>query len=282
MRPRRLLVETLEDRTVLSPYIVTTTADSGAGSMRDAIIQINADNSHTLYPSPSNPSVDEIDFHITALSDTGGGYNATTGVATITPQSQLWITNAALLDGYTQPGASRNTLTIGDNATLKIQLNLSAIPVISNAGLYANADNITIRGLVVDDLTADTPAIGVAGTGDHIEGNFIGTDVTGTQVAGNFSSGIWLFGSNELVGGTTPDARNIISGNGNGTSSTEPDGGGIRVAGTGNRVEGNYIGTDLSGTKALGNGIGESGGNGGIGCDGWRNGPRRGKPHLRQ
>src|SRR6516225_10013658 len=76
----KLFLEMLEARMVLSPYMVTTTADSGAGSLRDAITQVNADTSHTLYPSLGNPSVDEIDFAITA-SDTGGGYNSATGVA---------------------------------------------------------------------------------------------------------------------------------------------------------------------------------------------------------
>ncbi|HKI34829.1 MAG TPA: hypothetical protein VKA46_23430, partial [Gemmataceae bacterium] len=135
--PRRLWVEVLEDRTLLSPYLVTTTADSGAGSLRDAITQVNADISHALYASPSNPSVDEIDFTITAASDTGGGYNSATGVATITPLSALpVITNAVLIDGYTQAGAKPNDLsgpgplgqapgapsTYGDDALLKIEL----------------------------------------------------------------------------------------------------------------------------------------------------------------
>src|SRR6266436_4992227 len=74
LRPRvqpRLLL--LEDRTLPSAYIVSTTADSGPGSLRDAIAQVNADTSHALYASPSNSSVDEIDFNITAASDTGGG-----------------------------------------------------------------------------------------------------------------------------------------------------------------------------------------------------------------
>ena len=54
-------LEQLEDRTVLSaPYVVNTTADSGPGSLRDAIAEVNTDTSHTLYPSPGNPSVDEI------------------------------------------------------------------------------------------------------------------------------------------------------------------------------------------------------------------------------
>jgi hypothetical protein len=268
----RLDLERLEDRTVLSaPYVVNTTADSGPGSLRDAINQINADTNHALYASPSNPSVDEIDFAITAVSDAAGGgtgYNATTGVATITPQLGLpTLANAVLIDGQTQAGASPNTLAQGDNAILKIQLNLSGISPAYGVGLRVNADNCIIRGLVFNGLTVDIPAIGVGGTSDHIERNFIGTDVTGTQVAGNTSWGIQLFGSNEVVGGTTPNARNIISGNGNGPSSLVYDEGGISVGGTGNRVEGNYIGTDLGGTKALGNGSYDVGGHGGFGVN---------------
>src|SRR6516165_5872611 len=126
-------LEALEDRTLLSPYLVTTTADSGPGSLRDAITQINADTNHTLYASPSNSSVDEIDFNVTAASDVAGGgsgYNSTTGVATITPQTSLpSITNAVLIDGYTQAGGSGNTNPFGqaDNAVLKVELNGSAV-----------------------------------------------------------------------------------------------------------------------------------------------------------
>src|ERR1051326_9018656 len=58
---RRPLVEVLETRTVLSPYVVTTTADSGSGSLRDAVDQVNADTAGT-FVGPSG--IDEIDFHI--------------------------------------------------------------------------------------------------------------------------------------------------------------------------------------------------------------------------
>jgi titin len=84
---------------------------------------------------------------------------------------------------------------------------------------------------------------------NRIQGNLIGTDVTGTRDLGNTSVGVVIGGvaSDNLVGGTTPAARNIISGN---------DSAGVHfdtIGSIGNRVEGNYIGTDITGTVALGN-----------------------------
>jgi hypothetical protein len=197
----------------------------------------------------------------------GTGFNATTGVATITPQTALpVITNPVVINGYTQAGAQLNNLTEGDNAVLKVQLNLSAVPA-GNTPLTVAANNSTIQGLVVNGVTGDSAAIGVGGTGDQIEGNFIGTDGTGTQVVGNASWGIALSGSNALVGGTTPAARNIISGNGNSPSVFYEDLGGILDSGTGDSIQGNYIGTDVTGTKALGNGRVDFGGTGSAGVD---------------
>src|SRR5262249_14529424 len=72
----------------------------------------------------------------------------------------------------------------------------------------------------------------------------IGTDITGTLALGNTGPGVELNGSNEIVGGTSVDARNIISANNRGI-----DLGG----GDSNTVQGNFIGTDVTGTIALGN-----------------------------
>ncbi len=87
-----------------------------------------------------------------------------------------------------------------------------------------------------------------------VQGNYIGTDVSGTANLGNAQDGvaIWDAASN-TIGGTTPGARNLISGN---------DGDGVQILGvsfpaadtTLNLVQRNYIGTDFSGTVALGNG----------------------------
>jgi titin len=85
-------------------------------------------------------------------------------------------------------------------------------------------------------------------TGEVIQGNLIGTDVTGTMALGN-STGVMVSGKSNLVGGTVAGARNVVSGNKNS---------GIIIAGSNNLVQGNYIGTDLTGAKAVGNQTGVS------------------------
>src|SRR5207249_2851791 len=84
--------------------------------------------------------------------------------------------------------------------------------------------------------------------GNRVLGNHIGTDLSGTVAVGNRFNGVDIFGTAataNVVGGTVVGARNIISGNG-GLGVI------IEFAG-GNRVLGNYIGTDAAGTHALGN-----------------------------
>jgi titin len=90
-------------------------------------------------------------------------------------------------------------------------------------------------------------------TGNVIQGNLIGTDVTGANSLPNADAGIGISGAaNNLIGGTTAAARNVISGNG----STAYGVAGVFFAAagtTGNQLLGNYIGTDVTGTQALGN-----------------------------
>ena len=246
--------------------MVTTTADSGPGSLRDAINQIIADTSHVLYASPSNPSVDEIDFAITAASDTGGGFNSATGVATITPLSQLpTVTNAVLINGYTQAGAKANDLsgpgplgqgsaapsTYGDDAVLKIELDGENA---GNAtGLYLTGNNITVQGLVINRFASDGIYMSSTGASDVIQGNFLGTDVTGTQALGNSGADVFVQAANVTIGGTVPGDRNIISGAL--ASGTLPGYGIILVGGGSEQVAGNFIGTDVTGTQPLGNAL---------------------------
>jgi titin len=104
-------------------------------------------------------------------------------------------------------------------------------------------------GNVISGNTGNGITIFGTGTaGNGVQGNFIGTDLTGTVALGNGGSGVAIVGPGNTIGGTLAGAGNVISGNkavgiaiyGNGTTS--------------NLVQGNFIGADLTGTKALGNG----------------------------
>jgi hypothetical protein len=83
-----------------------------------------------------------------------------------------------------------------------------------------------------------------------VEGNYIGLNATGTAAVSNRLSGVAVFNGaqSNLIGGTLPSMRNIISGNGNQ---------GLTISGPGtdcNRVEGNYLGLNPLGTGAIPNG----------------------------
>jgi hypothetical protein len=87
-----------------------------------------------------------------------------------------------------------------------------------------------------------------AAAGNKVVGNYLGTDSSGTRDLGNGDDGVAIyFAPDNIIGGTTAGARNVVSGN-------ESDG--VYIEGsdaTGNRIMGNYIGTDKSGTAPLGN-----------------------------
>jgi len=82
--------------------------------------------------------------------------------------------------------------------------------------------------------------------GNIIEGNFFGTDPTGTVDQGT-GDGLHIFGiADNTIGGTTPEARNLISGHENPAVA-------LNGGASSNLVQGNFVGTDITGTLALGN-----------------------------
>ena len=213
-------------------FTVINTNDAGAGSFREAISHVNESmGPHTIA------------FAIPPLDGS---------VKAITPASGLpAIVNSVTINGYTQPGSSLNTVTNGDNAVLLIELDGSRAGQAS--GLILNTSNSVIRGLVIHQF--GVCGIQVAGSGQNlIEGNFIGTDPTGRQARGNLGAGLILSNSaNNLIGGTTPGARNVLSGN---TRTNSGDSCGIDLFDSGcisNRIQGNFIGVDATGTNALPN-----------------------------
>ena len=163
-------------------------------------------------------------------------------VKTIEPANDLPpITDPVTLDGYTQPGARPNTLTKGDDAVLLVQI--SGRGSKNSFGLQLQAGESTVRGLVINGF--DNAAIRLQDGGNNvIEGCFLGTDPLGATTVSN-RYGIEIDGGDgNRVGGPDPAARNVISGNWLA---------GIDLYSSQNVIQGNYIGTDATGTRGLGN-----------------------------
>ena len=162
----------------LDAITVTTTADSGAGSLREAITIANA-----------TPGIQAIDFAIPGV-----------GPQTIIPQTALpAITEAVYIDGTTQAGY---TLT-----TPMIEIAGGDVGVPGADGLKIFGGGSNIRGLVINSFSGD--AIELNGTGNNIlSDNFLGTDVAGLLDLGNEFFGVHIVDSaNNLIDG------NLISGN---------------------------------------------------------------------
>jgi len=104
-----------------------------------------------------------------------------------------------------------------------------------------------VNGGAANLLSANEYGVEIAGTGatgNLVQGNLIGTDATGTLDLGN-STGVWILAApSNVVGGDTVQERNVISGNSMGI---------LLQGATGTLVQGNFIGTDVTGTIALGN-----------------------------
>src|SRR2546422_5393213 len=202
-------------------FIVTNTNDSGAGSLRQAIIDSNLATTGT----------NTISFSIDAA-----------GVQTITPLSALPdITQPVIIDGYTQTIASANTLPIGDSANLLIELNGADSGGV--IGLHITAGNSTIKGLVINRFLSG--GIQIDAGGNTIAGNFIGTDAAGASALASQVLGVFVHGSNNIIGGTNAADRNV--GSGNGSQGVDISG----AAATNNVVQGNYVGTNKDGTVSI-------------------------------
>jgi parallel beta-helix repeat protein len=213
---------------VLSPpteaalFTVINTDDSGPGSLRQALLDAN-----------NNPGADTIHFNIPGP-----------GPHTITPESDLPIlTGPVTIDGYTQAGAGPSTSLNGNNAVLTIEVDGNN----AGMGLVLAGGNSTVRGLCLNRFCGII--LSLESDGNTIEGNLIGTDLTGMMTFDVSASGVVISGANNQIGGTAPAARNVISG-------TLAYGVSIEGAGaTGNQVQGNFIGTDLTGTAGLPNSL---------------------------
>ena len=158
---------------------------------------------------------------------------------------------AGNLIGTDITGESRLTSSGLQNGTGVFHIDGSSDNTIG--GTTAAARNIISGSHVVDGVYIGVLQVaGTISSGNVVEGNYIGTDASGTATLGNAEDGVLLTtgAQDNTIGGTTASARNIISGNT--TDGVEITGSGA----TGNLVAADFIGTDMTGTVAIGNGTG--------------------------
>ena len=261
--------ERCEPRLLLTTFVVTTAADSGAGSLRQAMLDANA-----------NAGADIIEFEI----GSGGAHT----INLLSQLPELTVAGGAItLNAKTQDGYAGTPL---------IAINGASAPSAS-AGIVILAGNSTIEGLAIHSF--NVRGIFVGGNNNIIRDNYIGTDLTGTLDLGNATEGIVLSISNNnqilnnLISGNNGDGiefnnnttGNIVSGNKIGTDATGTldlgnsgsgiiflasatntansilsnlisgnNSAGVLIGGNANLVQGNLIGTNAAGSGAIANG----------------------------
>ncbi|HNJ39278.1 MAG TPA: hypothetical protein PKZ53_02225, partial [Acidobacteriota bacterium] len=145
---------------------------------------------------------------------------------------------------------SGNFIGTDVNGTADLGNSLIGVEIIGSSGNTVGGTTAGERNIISGN-TQDGVSINTGPAANNLViGNYIGTNLNGTAALANDFSGVRINGcSNNIIGGTTPAHRNILSGN---------TGDGVVIVGaaaTGNQVIGNFIGTDVNGTADVGNSL---------------------------
>jgi len=219
------------------PFVLTVTssASSGAGTLRSAIDQANA-----------SPGLNLIQFDIPG---------ACPRFITLT-EPLPDITGDVIVNGYSQNGATFNSLDNGNNAQICVGLIASQVIDVPWAFRVAPGSSATfkVQGLAFGGYNSGGGLLGQAaiflqdGSGHEIVGNQFGGLFHGLQLATNTEAVRLMNGAtNALIGGDSPALRNTFS---------EASWAAIQVLGSasgGHEIINNYIGTTPSGTAGAGN-----------------------------
>jgi CSLREA domain-containing protein len=211
-------------------YVVNSTADTTDGNCNAA----NCTLREAVLAANTNPGVDTINFNLAGTAPFTISLVGTTGSPPFFPN----ITDAVVIDGSSQPGFTSAPVVEIDGAGQE-----------EHSCFVVQGGGTTIRSLAINACTLF--GINLNGGGNTIAGNYIGLEPNGAS-HGVSASGINLGPSsaNNMIGGLSSAARNVISGNLNA---------GIELDGfvgdpSGNQIIGNYVGVGADGSTALGNG----------------------------
>lgn len=228
---------------------VTSPLDSGPGTLRQNLLDAKAGDTISFDPAvfpPTKPITISLASELPQV---------TQGYLTIDASNA-----GVILDGNNTPPGT-NGLTISSDGNTVMGLQILHFPA-TGVGI-GNSSYNRIGG----DRTQGSGPLGegnlLSGNGWHgveigggfapairnsVSGNLIGTDLSGTVALGNLANGVMLLSGvcYNVIGGVTAGERNIISGNVNGFQL-------LYKGVNGNVILGNYIGTDISGARPLGN-----------------------------
>ena len=258
----------------LATYTVSSLADSGAGSLREALALASGNAgqdrivfsvSGTINLTSALPAIShqvEIDgttapgFSGTpVITINGSGTVNTPGIQLTTGSDGSTISGLRIIN-FSQEGIYVNTSDnnviignqIGNNGTTA-QGNLDGIEVFNSSGTVIGGTNASDTNIISGNSNAGVAIVGMGSTNNTVIGNAIGTNESGTASIAN-QTGIYISNgaSNNTIGGSFGANSNIISGN-------SQDGLFLTGFGTNdNVIRGNVIGTDANGLMQLGNG----------------------------
>lgn len=270
---------------VLAGETQRQSATAGSGCSQTALCVVNTTADHT--PDTCDPlsddndctfrealgaadNADSIQFDIPGAGPHVIAINQGLGGLTVIP-------NGVSINGYTQPGASANSVANSStqlkpgNADIQIVLDGSNL---LSYGLWVKGNNVVIEGLSIVNFVNDGIFVSTFATSASIQGNYIGVLPDGNTPGPN-GIGIHIRSSTggNLVGGSQPAQRNVISGNttagvfvtgvvSNGNcQNPSPTPGPSPTPTTYScpvSIAGNFIGTDSTGTTAVPNNVGIS------------------------
>jgi titin len=230
--------------------LVNSTSDTigGRGAGAGNLVSGNASDQVTLNGDGNVLLGNEIGTNAAGTAALGGGFS---GVAVFSSHNVIGGAQAGsrnLISGNSASGAVidgavDHNLVAGNFIGTDIGGTTAVGNAVDGVFLLNGANHNTISGNLLSGNTGrgleiDSPA-------NVVQGNLIGTDVSGNNPLGNQNNGVVVAGDSNTIGGTAQGAGNVISGNALG---------GLAIAGNKNVVQGNFIGTDKSGTLQLGNG----------------------------
>ena len=275
-----------------STFTVSNTNNDGNGSIAQAIIDANNNNGadiiefdisgngpHTIKLSSALPDIDD-EVTIRGYSELGAEEATDTSIAKLMIEIDginagadvfglVILTDNCTIEGLAITNFGQGGIFLGgDNNVIRgnhIGISIDGAEAKGNGfrssddtyydGIWIDGSENLIGGILVGDRNviscnaySNIYMYGEATNNNKIQGNIIGPDATGTIMLDNQTDGIWVeTGSNNTIGGTENGAGNLISGNDYSGIYFESEDGP-------STIQGNFIGTDITGTKPLGNG----------------------------